>query len=90
VQISTGGGRSAQWRPDGRELFYVGPDNRLIAAGLTLKASTVEVRTPTPLFSLPSGSYAVAPDSERFLVSIITAEPPPVTMLLNWTPRAKQ
>jgi hypothetical protein len=31
-RISTGGGSYAQWSPDGRDLYYVSLDNKLVAA----------------------------------------------------------
>ena len=33
-QVSTEGGSQARWRPDGKELFYVSPDNRLTAVSI--------------------------------------------------------
>jgi dipeptidyl aminopeptidase/acylaminoacyl peptidase len=85
-QVSTDGGTNAQWRRDGRELFYLGLDNRLMAVRVTVNRSSVEAGTPVALFSMPPGSqYAAAPDGERFLVNMITADPSPVTILLNWT-----
>jgi Tol biopolymer transport system component len=55
LQISNEGGDTAQWRGDGRELFYVGLDDRLMAAQLRVNGSRIEAGTPVPLFSKPDG-----------------------------------
>ena len=90
-QISISGGTSAQWRLDGRELFYMGLDNRLMAVPVTLNGSTVGAGTPVALFSTPPGSeYAASPDGQRFLVNEITEEASPITILLNWTASLKK
>ena len=41
-QISVAGGVQARWRRDGKELFYLGPDNRLMAVPMRLDSE----RTP--------------------------------------------
>jgi len=33
-EVSTGGGRFPRWRRDGKELFYLSPDNKLMSAGI--------------------------------------------------------
>ena len=33
-QVSASGGRTPQWRRDGRELFYVGVDNAMMAVSI--------------------------------------------------------
>jgi len=37
TQVSTNGGTTPQWREDGREIFYLGPDNRLMAVPVMLQ-----------------------------------------------------
>jgi hypothetical protein len=90
-QVSITGGTNAQWRGDGREIFYTGPDNRLMAVAVTLPAEGANVQpgTPVPLFTMPAGSpYAVTPDGQRFLVNVPVGEAivPPITVVLNWRP----
>jgi hypothetical protein len=36
-QVSIGGGTLRRWRPDGKELFCVAPDGRLMATPLTIR-----------------------------------------------------
>ena len=90
VQISLGGGRSPRWPRAGRELFYIGPDNRVMAVSLTERGSSVSAETPHALFTLREGdSYDVAPDGQRFLVNRAISDAGPITMLLNWSPPAR-
>ena len=49
-QISTSGGTLPSWRRDGRELFYVSADQKLMAVPITLGA-TVEAGVPQELFA---------------------------------------
>src|SRR5262249_3414835 len=38
------------WRPDGKEMYYIAPDGRMMAASITIKGETVEPGTPVALF----------------------------------------
>ena len=49
-----GGGQYPQWGAGGRELFYVSPDNKLMAVSLKLGADSVEPSVPRELFPLPA------------------------------------
>ena len=80
-QISAGGGASPQWRRDGKELFYLGPESRLVAAPVTLSSRGLEAGTPKTLFQnanlqLPGISvttaYRVSPDGQRILATLLT------------------
>jgi eukaryotic-like serine/threonine-protein kinase len=88
-QVSVAGGLQPRWKLDGRELFYVAPDTRLMAVPLRLVPDThaLEAGTPVPLFRTqlatgpniaPAGfqaraQYAVAADG-RFLMNIAADE----------------
>ena len=90
--ISTTGAYQPRWRADGREVYYVTADSRLMAVGLTL-GEKVEVARPRLLFrtrlSFPGDNafmtrYDVAPDG-RFLLNVpMRVTEPPVTVVLNW------
>ena len=105
-QVSTAGGSQPRWRPDGKELFYVAPDARLMAVSIAVGADrqTLEAGAPVPLFRtrLASGSnipggvmsrpqYAVASDG-RFLMNVAVegATAPPITVVLNWDAALKK
>lgn len=102
VQISTTGGAQARWRRDGRELFYVGLDDRLTAVSVKSSSDrrTLDVGTATPLSTtrISPGvvqlggnkqQYVVAADGQRFLIATAPEEAPPtpITVILNWTPK---
>jgi hypothetical protein len=94
-QISTSGGSSPRWRPDGKELFYVSADRKLMAVPVKLGA-TIEAGTPQPLFPLSPfpgfasalSFYAPMRDGQRFLVNAPAggeaAAAPPFTVVTNW------
>jgi Tol biopolymer transport system component len=92
-QISSSGGTVPYWRRDGKELFYVSVDQKLMAAPVKLGV-TVEVGTPQllfPVFTLgPGGNVGYAPmrDGQRFLVNVPAggeaAVAPPITVVTNW------
>src|SRR5688500_1735085 len=42
-QVSTGGGNWPRWRRDGREIHYVAPNNRLMAAAVSGQGSTFAI-----------------------------------------------
>lgn len=64
------GGRSPQWSPDGRELFYI--DGGAMMAVSVETEPTFRVTGTTKLFEGPysegGNDYAVAPDGQRFLM----------------------
>jgi Tol biopolymer transport system component/predicted Ser/Thr protein kinase len=90
IRISTGGGQYPQWSPEGRELFYVSPDNKLMAVSLKLGAGSVQPSVPRELFPLPSvdvgwSPYDTAPDGQRFLVRATPKQAAePLTVIVNW------
>jgi eukaryotic-like serine/threonine-protein kinase len=93
-QISTNGGIQGRWRGDGREIFYLAPDNRMTAVSVTLNAGgpTVDAGTPVALFPLrPGSTYDVTRDGQRFLINTVRgdAPTPPITVVLNWKPPAR-
>jgi hypothetical protein len=91
VLISDSGGVMPSWRADGRERFYVSPENKVMTVSLKLTAATVEASAPRELFRLAlrspaGGTYAPASDGQRFFV-LTTGEsaPQPLDVIVNWT-----
>jgi Tol biopolymer transport system component len=72
VAVSAGGGYRPQWRRDGRELYFVGTNNRINAATITPTTAAASVSAPVPLFqsALFGGLYAASADGSRFLVAV--------------------
>jgi len=104
--VSAAGGMQPRWRRDGRELFYVAPDTRLMAVPLRPMPNTnfLEAGTPVPLFptrlatggNIPTAGYqsraqyAVAADG-RFLLNMASDNAlTPITIVHNWTAGLKQ
>jgi Tol biopolymer transport system component len=103
VQVSAAGGSQVRWRPDGKGLFYIAPDARLMAVSIAARTGSqaLVVGAPVPLFStrLATGAnvtgtkpqYAVAPDG-RFLLNARVDEgtSPPFGVVVNWTDALKR
>jgi hypothetical protein len=82
---------------DGRELYFIAPDSKLIAVPIRATTTTLEAGEPTTLFEsrrLGGGSnvigrshqYDVARDG-RFLINVdAQSSAPPMTLLMNWKP----
>jgi Tol biopolymer transport system component len=89
--ISTGYGGFPRWRADGKELFYLGANQQMMA--VPVKAGTFgqfEAGLPKVLFPTRAivgniSSYVVTSDGQRFLVNeeeeVVSA---PATVVLNW------
>lgn len=80
-QVSNGGGREPSWRRDGRELFYLSADRRLMAVPLAV-ARGFSADGAIELFRVPADaprenriSYAPTADGQRFLVNVAARDP---------------
>jgi len=93
-QVSTAGGQEPRWRPDGKELFYLSPDGKMMAVPVATGAS-FEAGSPVALFqthrrqpisSQDLFSYDVSADGKRFLIATKLDEgnAAPLSVLLNW------
>jgi Tol biopolymer transport system component len=84
--ISREGGRSPQWRRDGRELYYLAPDQTLMAVAVDEATGDVGVPQPLPVKAVgASSSYAASGDGRRFLVKTVDAPASwEFTVVVNW------
>ena len=96
-QISTSGATvPARWREDGKEIFYLAPDNKLMAAEVNGQGATLEVGAVRALFEVrrggPGSVYDVTTDGQRFLVNtaVEQKESSPITLVINWTADLKK
>ena len=76
IRVSDSGGSSPRWRKDGRELFYLSSDGRIISAVPGLD-NTWNGATTTELFRYPAEihGFDVTPDGDMFLISDWTPGP---------------
>jgi len=96
-QISTSGGQQPTWRSDGRELYYLSTDGKLMAVEVN-PGNSFEASAPRALFDLAparaSGGpgYAMTAAGDRFL--FVTAREEEAsqqfTVVTNWTAEAKK
>ena len=92
LAVSTAGGVQPRWRGDGKELFYVAPDNMLMTVDIDLSVKQPRPAAPRPLFKLTieqrgtiRNHYAVSRDGQRILVaSLIDRQVSPLVAVLNW------
>lgn len=97
-QVSTGGGLSAKWRRDGKELFFLDLSDNLVAVDVSTLGNTVRLGTPHVLFhatggqALQQGAYDVTADGKKFIVDSgdINEESQPLTLVQNWTAELKK
>jgi eukaryotic-like serine/threonine-protein kinase len=94
-QITSEGGIEPKWRRDGKELYYLGFDGKLMAVPVTGGAGFTTAR-PVALFQTPltvnrsqpvrERRYDVAPDGRFLMVAPPAASPQsPYTVVVNWT-----
>jgi eukaryotic-like serine/threonine-protein kinase len=88
VLVSRGGGTSPRWRADGRELFYLALNGKMMAADVAA-GNEFRAATPAVLFQTPAGATLgdVTSDGKRFLLVAPTGASAsvPFTVVLNWT-----
>ena len=93
VRVSTNGGGAPKWRADGKELFYVAPNRKLMSVR-SCRAATCRSPYHEPLFDLSDfqpdqDEYAPSRDGQRFLVKLPVeplATQTPLQLILNWNP----
>jgi len=100
-QISTGGGDQPYWRGDGKELYYLAPDGKIMAVEVNA-GDTFDAGVPVPLFPtfvIPQGligsdrnQYVVTSDGQRFLINSAPAQAifAPIMVVFNWTEMLKK
>jgi hypothetical protein len=100
--ISLNGGTQVRWGRDGKELFYIARDGRLMAVPITLASNTrpPDIGKPVALFAPSLGGeiqhgdyrhkYMVSADSRQFVVGTAKeAGASPIKVILNWKRRPR-
>ena len=95
--VSNAGGRFPLWRRDGRELFYLSLDNKIISAEITAQGTRFAIGKVNPLFQAnpvfsTGWCYDVSSDGKKFVINTQadekTAEP--LTLIINWAALLKK
>ena len=96
MAISVGGGTQPRWRPDGKELFYLGLDRWMMAVPIAWSSNgrSVEAGAPVRLFPTKIGAslidsrqYEVSANGQRFLMDVpLEAVLSPLVLIQNWRP----
>jgi Tol biopolymer transport system component len=94
-QVSTGGGVQPRWSADGKELYYVAPDGKLMAVSVAVRGATLERGRPISLFSTRimrgeapfKAQYAVSRDGRFLIHEVAQSSLSPITLILNWKPK---
>jgi Tol biopolymer transport system component len=97
-KVSTNGGTQPVWRRDGKELFYISPDSKIMAIQVTRRGDTFDFGQPVALVETriadpasPVHRYDVTPDGQRFIVvSTLQTTAELITVISNWTAGLKK
>jgi serine/threonine protein kinase/Tol biopolymer transport system component len=93
IPISTNGGRAPRWSGDGKELFFLGPDDTLMVAHIETVNGVLKASVPEQLFrtglnqtGFAAHPYVVTKDGQMFLMPKVLELPrrAPVTAVMNW------
>jgi len=90
IRVSSGSGAQPNWAHDGRRLFYVAPDRKLMMVEFDPGAKSVaaprvlfQSRIIAPSFS--DTQYAVSRDDHFLINSYPANSSPPLTLITGWT-----
>ena len=99
--VSSGGGYQPLWRRDGKELFYLSADSKVMSVDVNTTSATFQAATPKPLFTVriaggpsaaPTHRWDVSHDGQRFLVTtaLDVMQSPPINVVTNWESALKR
>jgi eukaryotic-like serine/threonine-protein kinase len=89
-QVSSGGGDFPRWRRDGKELFYLSLDSKMMAAEIKASGSSFAIGAVRQLFETRAyrsqvGAYDVTADGQRFIIAYEPGQPnEAITLVENW------
>jgi eukaryotic-like serine/threonine-protein kinase len=97
-QVSTAGGEQVMWSHDGKELFYVAPDRKLMVVAVDTAGGTFKAALPRELFATSITGvhhvflqYDVAPDGQKFIINTALEQGvEPITVYANWQSELKK
>jgi len=93
-QVSNAGGDQPRWRGDGKELFYLAADSKIMATPVTI-GTNFDAGTPVALFQANPREmvatteqffYDVSKDGQKFLINTqLKTAMTPMSVVLNWS-----
>jgi Tol biopolymer transport system component len=99
-QLSNGGGDQPRWRGDGKELFYVAADGKIMAVPVKeganfnpgAPAALFQANPKEPVATSEQVMYDVTQDGQRFLINtyVKNGEIQPMFVVLNWDAESKR
>jgi len=90
--VSRGGGVQPRWRRDGKELFYISPESKMMAVEVNTQP-VFQAGNPQALFlteivdtGIRTGpmSWDIAPDGRFLIITENAPQTSSVTVVLNW------
>jgi len=94
-QVSSGDGRGPLWRRDGKEIFYLSADNKLMVVKVEASGGSFAAGEARALFDSHSygvfGRYDVSADGQRFVVAYEGSQSSnTLTSVVNWPAELKK
>jgi Tol biopolymer transport system component len=95
-QVSVNGGVLPLWSRDGKTLYFLGLDRKLMASNVTKTAGGLQFSPPVVLFptnvspSLLYSGFVVTRDGKFLVTQRDEVQSTPVTMVVNWTAEPKK
>ena len=93
IPIARTGGAQPRWSRDGKRLFFVAPDRKMMEVEIDVRGDRLRPGVPRPLFQtriiapdFVLFQYDVTADGNRFVINSLKPEAP-LTLVTNW-PRA--
>ncbi len=90
IRVSSAGGGTPRWRADGRELYFIARDGRIMVASIQL-ATVPTIGPPAVLIAEPvapepfiGSVFEPMPDGNRFLLRRQSFTPPVLQMITGW------
>jgi len=94
-QVSPTGGCGPRWRRDGKEIFYLSSDNKMMATEVKASGSSFEVGATHALFGTRPygvfGRFDVSADGQRFAIPYEAGQPSAaITLVVHWPAELKK
>jgi serine/threonine protein kinase len=96
-QVSSNGGTTPKWRRDSKELFFLDPQDNIVAVDVNTSGNAVKLGAPHTLFQAVGiqrdfGPYDVTADGKKFLINSgnLKEGTEPLTLVQEWPSELKK